>query len=161
MADDAAIESHKKFAVELFNKAWELHDLPNRTKDQDDEMIQAAYASAWHWLQLKGHVDDLAWRQSTPRSHNQLANMYIALKRAEPAMYHANRCVEICLERGIGDFDIAFGYECLARAHNIAGNAVDRDNNVKLATEAGKAIAKKEDRDFFFGELKKVPGYKE
>jgi len=159
MVDGNMVEIHKKLAAELFNRAWELHDKPGRTKDQDDEMIHAAHASAYHWLMLKGEMEEERWRQSTPRSHNQLANMYIAVKRSEPAIYHANRCVELCLERGIGDFDLAFGYECLVRAHDVAGNTVDRNNNIRLATEAGKAIAKEEDRKFFEQELAKVPGY--
>ena len=155
------LDEHKKFAIELFNYAWGLHDKTDRTQDESDEMIFAANASAYHWYKLKGHIDETRWLQSTPRSHNQLANVYIALNRAEPALYHANRCVELCKEREIGDFDIAFGYECLARAYNLTGDTVNRDLNLRLAHDAGGGISSEEDRKFFLSELKKAPGYSE
>jgi len=155
------LDEHKKFAVEFFNHAWGLYDKAGRTADEDDEMIFAANASAYHWLMLKGHIDETRWLQATPRSHNQLANVYIALERAEPALYHANRCVELCVERNIADFDIAFGYECLARAYHVAGDTENRDSNLKLAIKAADGIAGEKDKEFFLVELKKAPGFSE
>ncbi len=153
---NAALDAHKKFAIDLFNHAWSLFDKQDRTPDDDDEMINAAHASAFHWWMLKGEIDETRWLQSTPRSHNQLANVYIKLKRNEPALYHAKRCVDLCIERGIADFDIAFGYECLARALELDGNTEERDKATKLAKEAGEAIEKVEDKEFFLTELKKL-----
>jgi len=158
---EMTIAGHKKFAVELFNHAWGLYDKTDRTPDEDDEMINAAHASAHHWSMLKGHIDETRWLQSGPRSHNQLTNVYIALKRAEPALYHAERCVKMCVDRGIGDFDLAFGYECLARAYDLTGDTRNRDRNLKFAEEAGSSIEKDEDRKFFMEELQKAPGYSE
>jgi len=150
------LEAHKKFAVELFNHAWGLFDRQDRTKGDDDEMLNAAHASAFHWWQLKGEIDETRWLQSTPRSHNQLANVYIALKRAEPALYHGKRCVELCLERGIADFDIAFGYECLARAYDIDGDTAERDKYTLMAKTAAEAIGNEDDKKFFMTELNKL-----
>ena len=152
------VDVHKKFAVELFNLAWGLHDKADRTPDDNDAMIFAANASAYHWSVLKGHIDETRWLQSAPRSHNQLANVFISLKRSEPALFHGKRCVDLCKERGIADFDIAFGYECLARSHDVAGDTVSRDLNLKLAYEAAGNIAGEEDKKFFLDELKKAPG---
>ncbi len=138
-----------------------LHDKKDRTKDEDDEMLNAAHASAYHWLQLKGHIDDEKWLSSTPQSHNQLANVYVAMKRSEPALYHANRCMELCIERKIGGWLIAFAYQTLALAHHVAGDVDERDKNFRLAEEAGNAIEGEEDRKFFFETLKGTPGYSE
>src|SRR5690606_26488099 len=44
---DAAI--HRQLAVDLFNHAWTLLELPDRTPMQDDEMLHAAHASRHHW----------------------------------------------------------------------------------------------------------------
>ena len=46
------------------------------------------------------------------------------LRRAPPSgagLHHARRVLEICEEHGIGDWDLAFAYEALARAHAAGG----------------------------------------
>jgi hypothetical protein len=37
------------------------------------------------------------------------------LGRSEPALYHAKNCLEICEKNKIGDFNIAFAYEGIAK----------------------------------------------
>jgi hypothetical protein len=158
---DEMIDVHKKLAVDLYNAAWALVDKPDRTVDEDDEMVNTAHASAYHWSRLKGAIDDLRWRQSVPRSHNQLANVYLALKNAERALYHSNRTVETCKQYGIADFDIAAGYQTLALSYHLAGNAKERDENIRLAITAGNEIAAPGEKEFFFADLVKVPGYEQ
>jgi hypothetical protein len=69
--------------------------------------------------------------------------------------------MDICKTNHIGDFDIAFAYESLARAAAIAGQRVEAEKYIQLAREAGEGIEKQDDKDYFFGELKTVPGYQE
>jgi hypothetical protein len=142
-------EEHKKFAVDLFNLTWSLLDKKNRTKDEDDKMIHAAHASRFHWGEIGAplHFERGEW---------QISRAYSVLKRSEPALYHAKRCLEICKENNIRDFDIAFAYEAMARACAIAGNKIECEKYTKLAREAGEQIKKKEDRDYFFSELKTI-----
>jgi inorganic pyrophosphatase/exopolyphosphatase len=85
--------------------------------------------------------------------------VYSVLNRPQSALYHAERCLDICKEHNIGDFDIAFAYEAMARAHAVAGDKSDCEKYIKLAKEAGEQIKKKEDKDLFFNDLKTVPGY--
>ena len=42
-------EEERQLAVDLFNHAWTLIELPERTPEQDDELIHAAHASRHHW----------------------------------------------------------------------------------------------------------------
>ena len=51
-------------------------------------------------------------------------------------------------------FDLAFAYECMARAHALTGNVVEAQLYLKTAQQAGEEIPEKEDRDLFFAELK-------
>ena len=37
-------------------------------------------------------------------------------------MWHARRCLAICEEHGIADWDIAFAWEAIARAASVAGD---------------------------------------
>jgi hypothetical protein len=71
------------------------------------------------------------------------------LGRGEPAVHHAERCLELCRQHGIGDWDLAFAYEALARAHAVAGGEAEAARYKQLAREAGDAIADPEDRELF------------
>ena len=51
------------------------------------------------------------------------------------------------------DFDIAYGYLGMARAHAILGNKGDAEKYLALAEAAGNAIADEEDRAIFTGDL--------
>ena len=85
--------------------------------------------------------------------------MYAVLNRPQPALYHATRCLEICTENEIKDFDIAFAYEAMARAHAAAGEKSECERYIGLAKDAGEQIEDKDSRDMFFSELETVPGY--
>jgi hypothetical protein len=142
-------ETHRELAVNLFNFVWTLLDKPERTLDEEDTMIHAAHASRYHWS-LAGTAVNLA------RGEWQVSRVYAVLGRAEPALYHGRRCLDHCLENSIGDFDLAFAYEALARASAVAGDQTACERYCALAQEAGEKIAEQEDRDLFFSDLATV-----
>ena len=78
------------------------------------------------------------------------------LGRAEPAVWHARRCLEHCEEAGIRDWDLAYAYEALARAHALAGNDEAGEWKVK-ARAAGDAIADPEDGEHFDKDYATLP----
>jgi len=143
-------EPHKKFAVDCFNLVWTLMDKKDRTREENDTMIHAAHASRFHWGKIGTPVE-------FERGEWQISRMYTVLNRAEPAIYHAKRCLETCNENNIGDWDIAFAYEAMARAHATAQNKTECEKYLKLAQEAGEKIKAKEDKDYLFAELKTIP----
>ena len=69
-------------------------------------------------------------------------------------MYHAKQCLDICTKNGIGDFDIAFAYEAMARAYNIAGDEKKYKKYYEKAENAGKQIEDSGNKEYFMGELK-------
>ena len=75
-------EEERQLAVDLFNRTWTLLELPARTPEQGDELIDTAHASSYHWLQV-GTAANRA------RSQWQLSRVYVVLGRPEPALYHA------------------------------------------------------------------------
>jgi hypothetical protein len=139
-------KSHRQFAIDLFNYVWSLLDNPERSQLDVDEMIHAAHASRYHWGKA-GTPVNLA------RGEWQISRVYSVLSRPEPALYHAHRCLEICQANGIEDFDLAFAYEALARAYNIAGKPSESRHYLLLATEAGEKIAEQEDKDLLLSDL--------
>ena len=122
----------------------------DRTTEEGEKMIHAAHASRFHWGEIGTAVE-------FERGEWQISRMYTVLNRPQPALYHAKRCLVICKENNIGDFDIAFAYEAMARAYAIAGKKDERERYNQLAKKAGEKIRKKEDREYFFSELKTVP----
>src|SRR5438067_11801420 len=105
----------RELAASLFNDVWTLLETESRTPEQDDELIHTAHASRYHWG-VVGETTNFA------RGEWQCSRVYAVLRRAEPALWHARRCLELCERHGIGDFDLAFAYEALARAHAVAGD---------------------------------------
>ena len=134
-------EEERQLAVDLFNRTWTLLELPARTPEQGDELIDTAHASAYHWLQV-GTAANRA------RSQWQLSRVYVVLGRPEPALWHAHRCLRWCEENGIGDWDLAYAYEALARAHGLAGDDEAEQWKAKART-AGDAIASPGEREHF------------
>ena len=45
-------ELHQKWAIQLFNETWDLIDMKDRTRDDDSQMLEKAYASLYHWRQV-------------------------------------------------------------------------------------------------------------
>jgi hypothetical protein len=135
-------DAQRRLAKDLFGRVWTLLETDGRTPEQDDEMIHTAHASRFHWGEVGGP-------EQRARGEWQCSRVYSVLERGEPAVHHARCCLEICQESGIGDWDLAFAYEALARAHAIAGDADEAARYKELAREAGEAIADAEDRDVF------------
>jgi hypothetical protein len=141
-------EERRQLAVDLFNHAWTLLRLPERTPEQDDELIHAAHASRHHWGEV-GTPANLA------RGEWQLARVYATLGRAEPALHHARRCLALCEANpdAIEDWDLPFAYEALARAQLVAGDAEGAARSVERARELGARIADPEDRELLEADL--------
>ena len=142
-------EWHKRFAADLFNLVWELLDKEERTVDENDKMLYAAHASRFHWGEIGTPLE-------FERGEWQVSRVYSVLNRSKAAIHHAQRCLAICTENEIGNFDIAFAYEALARAYAVAGDVGKSKEYIKLGEQAGEQIEDKDNREYFFSELKTV-----
>ncbi|MFL5666257.1 MAG: hypothetical protein ACJ8BW_33655 [Ktedonobacteraceae bacterium] len=84
-------------------------------------------------------------------------------RRGSPqsALYHANTCLEICQQHAIGDFDLAYAYEALARAYAALGQKSQCDHYLQLAQAAGDQIQniEPEDKEIFFADFHSGPWY--
>ncbi len=141
-------EAHRRLGAELFNKTWALMQQDGRSSDEDDELIHCAHASAYHWLQV-GTAANRA------RSEWQCSRMYTVLGRAEPALQHAQRCLEICESEpgALEDWDLPFAHEALARAHSVAGDTAEAARRLEQARALGAAIAEDEEREHLEADL--------
>nr|WP_259548731.1 hypothetical protein [Heyndrickxia oleronia] len=145
---------HKKLAIFYFNKVWDLLDQAEKSPFEMDSMIHMAHTSRFYWG-LVGTPVNLS------RGEWQISRVYATLNRYEPALFHAKRNLEICLENNIVDFDLAFAYEALARAYSISGNEEEMLKNKQLALKASQAIEKEEDRKLLLSDLDTISLKKE
>jgi hypothetical protein len=146
--------NHRAIGIELFNRTWELMGKQDRTVDEDDAMLHMAHASAHHW-RAEGTG---ATANNLARSEWQVSRVYTVLGRGEPACYHARRCLEICQANGIGDWDLAYAYEALARAASAAGDVAAAEKWAEQARRAADDIAEDDDRELLLTDLATIPG---
>ncbi len=144
------VTGERQLAVGLFNGVWSLMETEDRTPAQDDRMLHMAHASRYHWEQV-GTAANLA------RGEWQCSRVYAVLGRPEPALHHARRVLAICQEHGIGDWDLAFAHEAIARAHAVAGDEVAARASVQAALAAAADIEHAEDRDLLLADLQTLP----
>ncbi|TMW72053.1 hypothetical protein [Alteribacter natronophilus] len=141
-----ASEWHRKQAARSFNATWDLIEKQDRTPDDDLQMIHTAHASRFHWGEIGTPLE-------FTRGEWQLSRVYALTGMGESALYHARHALEICLDHRIGDFDLAFAYEAMARACSTAGDRKRMKKYIAKAEEAAGKIEKQEDRDYFLSEL--------
>jgi DNA-binding transcriptional MerR regulator len=142
--------TRRKLAADLFNHVWTLLEMEHRTPEQDDEMLHAAHASRYHWGEI-GEPVNLA------RGEWQCSRVYAVLRRAEPALWHARRCLAINEANGIADFDIAAAYEAMARAFLTAADLAEVAAWKARAVAALDGISDEDDREIVEGDLATLP----
>ena len=74
----------------------------------------------------------------------------------ESALYHGNYSLKLCKDNNIGDFDLAFGYEAIARAYMVGKNEELMKKYLLLAQEAAENISEKAKKKYFLSELKSI-----
>lgn len=139
---------NKKLGIQFFNETWDLMDKTDRTPQENSLMMDKAHASSLHW-QLSEAYEPV----NGARSQWQLARVYALLGMGEGALCHAESSLRLCEANGIRDFDLAFAYEAVARAHAICSNADKADEYIALAQKASEGIEKAEDKAYVLAEI--------
>jgi DNA-binding transcriptional MerR regulator len=142
---------HRKLGANLFNDAWRLMEKEDRTADDDALLLATTYGSYYHWLHAEAPPVHAA------RAEWQVSRVCCVLQRPEPARHHARRVLEICQAHGIGDWDLAFAYEALARACAIGGDDDEARRWLEQARLATVDIAEDDDRDIVLADLETIP----
>jgi DNA-binding transcriptional MerR regulator len=144
-------ETQRRLAADCFNKTWTLMEKPDRTREDDDEMLHCAHASAYHWCQV-GTAANRA------RAEWQCSRVYAILGRTEPALHHARRCLEIveAAPAEMEEFDLPAAYEALGRANSVAGDLDESRRYVELGREATAKIADEDDRRLMEADLETI-----
>ncbi len=142
---------HRQLGVDLFNHAWTLLELAERTSEQDDELIHTAHASRWHW----GHAGTAI---NLARGEWQLSRVYAVLGRPEPALHHARRCLAYVESAADAeDWDLPYAHEALARASRLAGDREAAAAHAAMARGLAAHVVDAEDREHLAHDLADLP----
>lgn len=140
------IKTHRKFAVDCFNDTWDLIDNKDRSHEEDLKMIHSAHASRYHWGEIGTPLE-------FARGDWQISRVYAILGDGTSAVVYAQESLNHCLNNDIGDFDLAFAYEALARASAVMGNEEKYFQFYEKAKEAADDIEEENNRNYFLKEL--------
>jgi len=143
-------DSERQLAADLFNLVWTLLEQTGRTTEDDDRMVHAAHASRYHWGQVGGP-------EQFAIGEWQCARVYSVLGRAEPALHHARRCLEIATASAVPDWLIASAHEGLARAYLVAGQRESALASRAAAEAALANVTDAEDRQVVQDDLASLP----
>lgn len=149
-ADDTAGMLHRRLAVEANNTTWEL--LTGGAPADLADLLERAYAAAYHWRRAAG--TDAA---NAARAAWLVSRAHAVLGHGDLALHHADRCLAVVDAAGLADFDRAYAHEARARALACLGR--HDDAAVELATAHAEPIADPEDRAIFAGDLAAEPWY--
>ena len=146
-----AEESEERtIAVKAYNRCWDLLDAPERTPDDNDELLTAAFAQRYHWRNVGGGqqsivADWMVGRVAADIGYPDLA-LHFAQRAFEqvqsgdhPAWLRASLC------------------EGLARAYASAGDADARNEWLDLARRELERETDAEDAALIASQIDSVP----
>lgn len=143
--DDAAGEWHRAQGIECNNSTWEMIEA-DRTPDNDEEMLRRAYASTYHWARAARRVP-----ANEARGAWLLAKVQLLAGQPRLALRYADRCLELCKQHGLADFDLAYAHEARARALKSLGDDIAAGESWQLAKSV--PIADAEDQAILDADL--------
>ena len=141
---------HRILAVNYFNAAWDLIDLPQRTPGQDRDMVTMAFASRQHWHEAGGTDENLAvadWQVAHAASLVGLADLALAFARAS---------VDRAESSDVPAWLKASTHEGLARAHAAAGDRASYDAEADRCRELLAHVDDDEDRALVQSQLDSI-----
>jgi hypothetical protein len=150
MTDKMTLEEfHTKIAKETNNGIWPILDAENPSIENLEEALHMAHTSTFHWSKIGKPVN-------IARGEYMISRVLSALGRGKSSLAHAEKSLRIAEGTESEDWDIAFAYEAITRAHVAIG---DKDKSMEWKEKAQKAIDSvkdEQDRQICQGELDKI-----
>jgi hypothetical protein len=138
------------FAAECNNLAWDLAELPPRTQQQIDNLMDAAHAAAFHWARVGTELQVARSRLLLGLAHALAGSGETALRYAREAHSHLTT-------DSTPDWELALIHMVLAHAARAAGDVALYRDSYRQAQQLGDAIADAGDRDIFMASFRNLP----
>lgn len=140
--------ANRSIAITGNNLASTLEEKPNRTKIETELMVLAAKTARKYW-EIAGGPTEVS------RAEYRLAKTCIQSKDLASAFSYAQVCIQMCLDHSIGDFDLFYGYECLADVEKHRQNKVGFESAIVEAKKYFEKLSE-EDKSWCEASLKKL-----
>lgn len=141
--------AHKFFSATCFNRAWTYIEKPERTADDNEQMLALAHASVWHWRQRE---------DCQPRNLSigywQLSRVYALIRHAERAAHYGELCLAVSTDEP--PFFLAYAHEALARAAALQGDPRMMSEHLAEARRLGELVKDPEDRQLLLADLETI-----
>jgi len=140
--------NHHYMGIEMNNQTWGLLDKKDRSEQDNIKMINFAKASLYHWRK-----SDKYKVVNEQRGQWLISHVYAILDKSYEALSYAKETLKITEDNNLKDFDLAYAYESIARAHSISENIDESEEWYKKAKTAGDLIADTKDKEYFIVDL--------
>jgi hypothetical protein len=143
-------EWERDVAKALFNGTWTLIDKPDRTGEDDIQMLLSAMAGRWHWGRVGGP-------EQVATSDWQVGHVASLVGFGTLALVFANRNLALAIAEEWDGWRLASAHEGVARACAVLG---DVDGLNRHYAEAEAALAREpddEEREIIADQLKTIP----
>ncbi len=147
--DSEEMAWHRRFAAAANNRAWDL-SVQTRNAAEDQEMLNAAYASAWHWTKVGTELNRM-------RAAMLLAEVHALLGLGHSALAYAEKMRAYFLGVQSPDWEVAFVHVVHAHAASAAGEAEKHRASYGLAVAALEAVSNERERSIVASTFGHVP----
>ena len=148
-ASEEATVWHRRFAAAGNNRAWDL-SVQTRNPAEDEEMLNAAHASAWHWARVGSELNRM-------RATMLLAEVHALLGFGQSALAYAEEMRTYFLGVQSPAWEVAFVHIVHAHAASAAGETEKHRASYGLALAAIEAVPSEEERRNLAGTFSHVP----
>ena len=144
-------QSHRWHAIECNNIAWSLAEKTTRSAGENEEMLNAAHASAFHWAKIGTELNQV-------RAKLLLGEVHALLGDGQAALAYAWQNYDYITTHDQPDWEVAFAHVVLAHAAYAAGEADLYQRQYAKARELGQAIADTQEQEIYFRTFNLIPG---
>ena len=136
---DEVIRWHRTMGPILFNHAWKLMDDADRSADDEDTLLAAAFGQRYHWYLVGTAVNKAIadW---------QVARVAALLGYAELADRFGRLSLRMCEDHDLPPFYRGYAHEAIARAADVMDDRQTRDQHVLAAREVLPQIEDEQER---------------
>jgi catechol 2,3-dioxygenase-like lactoylglutathione lyase family enzyme len=139
-------QAHRFFAADCYNRSWDFFEKPDRTPQDDEQLIALAHASYYHWTQRPDCTN-----LTLSIGYWLLARVYALVNMPENARRYGRFSLET--SQSEPPFYIGFAYESLARAESVAGNFAQASEYVAKARQQAEAVSDPEESKMLLDDL--------
>lgn len=144
-AEDSA-HWHRTLAQLAFNHAWELLDGTDLTREEEEEMLAATFASRYHWYQV-------GTERNRAIADWQVSRVAVVLGYADLGRRFGERSLELAIEYDLDPFVKGFAHEAIARAAAEVDDVETFTEHLELARAALAAVEDDGERDTLQADL--------